>query len=278
MAGDTQDTIVADDSADEIQKVDVSAEDQKVVDSASDSTNTDGADEDPKQQTDEQKQNAKQRKNRFQDRIREVVRERQQAQGENAQLRKRLEELEAKVSVNQAPSRDQFQSDAEFVKSLTEFTIQQALPKALDAQKQQQQQTQVATDYDVRLAKVQQVHADYQDVVSGIDDIIFQPEILDTIKTSELGPEIAYHLGKNPDEAAFIASLPATRALVELGKLESKLIPVKPAIKASKAPDPIKPVAGASGKVTLDLNSKDVPIDEFMRRRREAEIAKNKRR
>ena len=64
---------------------------------------------------------------------------------------------------------------------------------------------------------------------------------------SEIGPEIAYHLGSNPVEAARIAKLSPFLQAKEIGRVESKLLESPPARKTSSAPAPITPVRTAGG-------------------------------
>lgn len=86
------------------------------------------------------------------------------------------------------------------------------------------------------------------------------PVMGDAIMDSELGPEILYHLGSNPDEAARISKLSPIAQVREIGKLEASLAkpadtgaasedepaPQKTAI--SKAPPPIPRPAGSASK------------------------------
>jgi hypothetical protein len=86
------------------------------------------------------------------------------------------------------------------------------------------------------------------------------------IQASEIGPELAYHLGKNPKEARRIAALHPLLQAKELGKLEVKLS-APPPPKSSSAPPPPSPVGtrGASVKRFGD----DLDDAEFDRIRRE---------
>jgi hypothetical protein len=45
----------------------------------------------------------------------------------------------------------------------------------------------------------------------------------EAITESSVGPQVAYELGKNPAEAARIASLPPMRQIAEIGQLEARL-------------------------------------------------------
>ena len=68
----------------------------------------------------------------------------------------------------------------------------------------------------------------------------------EVINSSEVSHELAYHLGKHPDESRRIAALPSLAQARELGRLEAKLtssVPLKPKTQTD-APVPIRPIAG----------------------------------
>lgn len=70
---------------------------------------------------------------------------------------------------------------------------------------------------------------------------------------SEIGPEIAYHLAKNPDEALRICNLTPLAQAREIGKIEAALAPKPPAVKKpSSAPEPITPVGSRTHTPTYD--------------------------
>lgn len=78
------------------------------------------------------------------------------------------------------------------------------------------------------------------------------PVMQEVIIDSEMGPYMAYHLGKNPAEAARIATLPAHRQAVELGKLEAKITAARTLPK--QPPDPVQPVRGIKSGGVKDPN------------------------
>ncbi len=89
-------------------------------------------------------------------------------------------------------------------------------------------------------------------------NLAISPAMADAIMDSDKGHEIAYHLGKNPAEAARIAKLSPVAAIREIGKLEDKLSKLPPKT-ITNAPPPIKPVeAGAA--TTVDPSEMD-PAD-----------------
>lgn len=65
------------------------------------------------------------------------------------------------------------------------------------------------------------------------------------IKTADNGPAMAYHLGKNPAEAARIMALPMGLQMVEMGRLAERLATPSRTV-VSRAPAPISPIAGTN--------------------------------
>jgi hypothetical protein len=63
--------------------------------------------------------------------------------------------------------------------------------------------------------------------------------------------KVLYELGKNPDEASRIMALSPIRMGAAAARIAAKQAPAAPAPVVSKAPAPIRPIAG-SGKVELD--------------------------
>lgn len=103
----------------------------------------------------------------------------------------------------------------------------------------QQRQKQAAKRYD-----------DFVEVTMS-DDLTITPIMAEAIKDSDLGPDVAYYLGKNPDLAEKIARMNPAAQVRELGKIEARLESNKEPVKRpSKAPAPIDPIGG--GKASSD--------------------------
>jgi len=95
--------------------------------------------------------------------------------------------------------------------------------------------------YSSRVAIARDAYPDF-DQVTGNPALTISTEMAAVIKDSDLGPEIAYHLGKNPNEAAMIYSLSPVAQAKELGRLEERLSAPRPQPKL--APAPVNPVGG----------------------------------
>jgi len=99
--------------------------------------------------------------------------------------------------------------------------------------------------YHDRVEAVLEKYPDFKEVAYN-NAVRITGEMAEVIRGSESGPEIAYHLGKNPEEALRISKLTPLAQAVELGKLELTVKTKKPEKQISKTPDPIKPVHGAA--------------------------------
>ena len=67
-----------------------------------------------------------------------------------------------------------------------------------------------------------------------------------TIQSSDIGPDLIYHLGSNPKEAERISRLSPLLQAREIGKIEARLAADPPARKTTSAPAPIAPVTARS--------------------------------
>lgn len=124
-----------------------------------------------------------------------------------------------------------------------------------------------------------------RDKYDDFEQVAYNPtlKITDTmaqaIQSSDIGPDVIYHLGSNPKEAARIAHLSPILQAKEIGKLEVALAASPPVKKTTNAPAPIAPVTarttGAPAYDTTDPRSlKTMSTSEWI----EAERARQARR
>lgn len=81
---------------------------------------------------------------------------------------------------------------------------------------------------------------------------------------------ILHHLGKNPEEAMRLKGLKAVPLAMALTKLSGTLAAAPAPKPASNAPPPVTTVTGTGTPGALDLDSPDLPMAEFVKRREEA--------
>lgn len=155
---------------------------------------------------------------------------------------------------SEPPKPDQFQSANDYVDALADWKAEQKIAE----REFKQQQTKVESSYADREETARDKYHDFQDVVY-LSPSEGGPAISEfmaaAIKDSEMGPEIAYHLGKNVAESKRIYALNPLAQAREIGRIEAKLsanpAPVK---KVSSAPEPIKPVTPRSTTVSVSTS------------------------
>ena len=150
---------------------------------------------------------------------------------------------------------DNFASTEEYVEALAEKKAEELVRQ----RDQNKQAVTIETTFRDKEDDAREKYADYEKVAytAPISDLMAE-----VIKASDIGPDLAYHLGKNPEEAERISALPPLLQAKEIGKLEVKIMN-QPAekVKASNAPAPIKPI-GSHGKTDSSDPSK-MSMEEY---------------
>lgn len=146
-----------------------------------------------------------------------------------------------------------------------------AKAKEAEAQANQQRNKETADAFEARKAKFVEEHADYDDIVMN-DDIEISMPMAHAILNMDEGPDVAYYLGKNPDEAARIAKLNPLKAVAELGRIAQRLTTKPPVI---TKPAPINPLKTGSATATRK-SANEESMDEYGARRA-AEIRAERR-
>lgn len=169
------------------------------------------------------------------------------------------------------PEASKFESYEAYLEALTDWKAEQKFAEREKKTKEDSSKRdrverlqQAASTFEERAEKFREKVEDFDDVVYD-ESLPVTQAMSEAILDSDIGPELLYHLGQNPKEAARIARLSPFAAAREIGKLEVKLSTPAPK-KPSNAPDPITPVGGKE-KVTTDMEK--IPIGEWMKRRNE---------
>lgn len=178
------------------------------------------------------------------------------------------------------PEAKDFDTYDAYMVDLTRWTIAQE--READAQKRAQDTRQAADSAAVRshverveAAKKKPEMADFDEVIADAKDLPISRGMHDAIVTSEKGPEIAYQLAKNPDEARRIAALSPVRQIAELGKIEAAIeakasadqsADKKPPAEKKPLPKPAANVGGGSGAPKEQrLDDPDIDMGTFRR-------------
>ena len=176
------------------------------------------------------------------------------------------EELDAAIGKRLAREqrkweRDQAQRQAETqtlraapVQSVDQFESAEAYADALAYQKAEQliaqreaakQQSQVLESYHEREEEARGKYEDFEQVAYN-PKLPITNVMAEAIQSSDIGPELAYHLGTNPKEAERISKLSPLGQAKEIGRIEAKLADSPPVKRTSSAPAPISPVSARS--------------------------------
>lgn len=126
----------------------------------------------------------------------------------------------------------------------------QAAQRVLQSQQQTATTSQRDAEFGEREATFSKDLPDYFEVTRG--SVPITNEMADVIKSSEMGPALAYHLGKNPQIAAKIARLPPLVGALEMGRILAKLSDVPKPPQVSGAPPPAPKIAPSNAQVEKD--------------------------
>ncbi len=123
-----------------------------------------------------------------------------------------------------------------------EALVSQRVNEEIAKRTQQAAQSRIYETYAEREDAARDRYDDF-DAVAYNPRLTVTDVMTQTIAESELGPEIAYHLGQNLSEARRIAQLTPLAQAAALGAIAAKLADAPPvARKTSSAPTPITPV------------------------------------
>lgn len=163
---------------------------------------------------------------------------REQRKWEREQQAKLAERQVTQSVPRDIPPADQFESPEAYAEAL-------ALKKAEELVAQRDIQKQRAQLEDAYAEREEDARSKYDD----FEQVAYNPRLrvtdvmAETIKASDIGPDLAYWLGSNPKEADRISQLSPLLQAREIGKIEAKLGADPPKKKTTAAPEPIRPVS-----------------------------------
>lgn len=154
---------------------------------------------------------------------------------------------QAKPVAAPAPTADQFASVDEYAQALAERKAHELIQQ----RQAQQQEEALLENYQEREEAAREKYDDFEQVALN-PKLPITTLMAQTIRASDVGPDVAYYLGSNPKEAERIARLPAFLQAKEIGRIEAKVQSSPPVKKTSSAPTPISPVTARSASTTFD--------------------------
>ena len=185
------------------------------------------------------------------------------AEQELAEAKKKLDRLQETMQRMQPPKEADFADYQDYLAAATAFkSIQMLDERAVNETKadaeerqrqyetlQQKRQAEALSMFDEACSEARERYSDF-DAVARNPNVPVSKSVAEIIVGLDTGPDVLYHLGKNPDTAARLSMLHPVQAALEIGRIEAGLAKPKP-ITQAKAPDPIKPLRG-SGSPSKD--------------------------
>jgi len=162
-----------------------------------------------------------------------------------AREQRKWEREQSQRSQAQAPSApvapEQFESTEAYVEALASQKAEELLAR----REQERQQSAILESYHDREEEARSKYDDFEQIAYN-PNLPITTVMAQTIQASDIGPELAYHLGMNPKETERISRLAPFLQAKEIGKIEAKLADNPPVKKTSQAPSPISPVTARS--------------------------------
>ena len=199
---------------------------------------------------------------------------REQRKWEREQQAKLAERQAAQSVPAELPPADQFESPEAYAEAL-------AVRKAEELIAQRELQKQRAQIEDAYAEREEEARGKYDD----FEQVAYNPQLrvtdvmAETIKASDIGPDLAYWLVSNPKEADRISRLSPLLQAREIGKIEAKLASEPPQKKTTSAPAPISPVSARAVNpgvtdTTDPRSTQTMSASEWIAAERQRQIAK----
>jgi hypothetical protein len=172
------------------------------------------------------------------------------------------------------PPPDQFETVEAYAEALAERKAHELLSQ----REQKKQMDEILEAYHDREEDARAKYADFEQVAYN-PAIPITTVMAQTIQASEIGPELAYHLGANPKEAERISKLAPFLQAKEIGRIEAKLASDPPVKKTTSAPAPIEPLTPRGGNspaydTTDPRSTKTMSTSEWIAAERARQIKK----
>jgi hypothetical protein len=171
-----------------------------------------------------------------------------------------------RVAANE-PKRESFQDEEAFSEAKVLHLAEVKARQIVENRSRAEQAEKADEAYHERAEQARERYVDFVAVVEN-PLLPISESMAEFIKDSDIGPDVAYYLGKNPAKAQQIAQLSPVRAARELSRIEAE-IASKPKANPSKAPEPITPVGTRGKAASSPLPSDDDDTETWMRKERE---------
>lgn len=186
-------------------------------------------------------------------------------------LERQIQELKPKPPADAGvPKLEDYDDIDKYADAKSAYALKQADNERTTRQRSDAHQREVETLTSGWETKADRAHEKYDDFQAIVGDLQPTTPWTAAIMEAENGEDVAYHLGKNIEEAKRIMSLNPRSQIMAIGMLSAKLAADPPKPKTpSNAPAPIKPVGGSS----VTSKSPDQMSDAEFNKWRRSQIA-----
>lgn len=240
--------------------------------------------------------------NRAQERIEELVQQRNQAVAYGDFFRQQLDALKtvpkppAEPTVEQPepePQEDAFDDPKAYARAYGAWSRKDAVREARAEASRIAKESQSASEkaiakarederlrtldggWNERAATYAQSNPDFWSKAQNPALNFMNGDFLEAVKSSDMGPQLVHHISNDAKLVAKLASQSVPQRLATLGRLEAELSRPPPPPKITAAPAPPTPVAGASGSG----NDEPKAIADWMawRNKQDPKVQRNRR-
>lgn len=172
------------------------------------------------------------------------------------------------------PNPDDFEDYSSYEKAERAYIIAQAKWETIQEYNMERAKAKQAQARQTWMDKVKEASAKHPDFIQVLNNPAFiqSQAVALSVMDSDIGPELAYYLGKNLAETARLNSLPPHLAAKEIGRIEDRLKASAPSPVVrniiSQAPEPITPVVPVGA---TEVEEQDLPMEDFISRRNQKE-------
>lgn len=238
-----------------------------------------------KQKADAEKaeaEKAERKKNRTREYIAKLNRERAELAAKVAEYEQRSKSTTAAPpQADGKPTLEQYDFDQnKYLEALADWKVEQRLKAHEDETKKTegtQRQQEIEATYNTKVADFIDDHPDFPEVVNSIRYPL-PPEVQSAVMAHDKGPEIAYHLGTNDDDAFQLASIQPHLAAAAVDRLASRLTAAHEAPHTPATPKPVSqtptPAPTVSGRSPTETPPEKLTDAEWFKRQQEKRRAK----
>jgi len=187
---------------------------------------------------------------------------------EKAELQAKLQEIQTKAppaKTDAEPKLEDFEDWSDFIKATAKYEASNALKETEKKTREQQLRAEAETKQKTFHEKSREYAKsvpDFGEAIEELDDSgLMTPLVNQAIVESDMGPQLAYYLAQNPEEALKVSKMAYGEMNRYLGKLELKLEAKTPP-KTTNAPPPITPARG-SASASLNPYERDLTPEEY---------------